>query len=216
MDRLPELRDVPEGFDDTALLAFITSGFHTLKESQPTAPPVFDFPGALTWLFKLVLTRAEDKALVLYRCGIVLLNPVAAISPPILSKVLACSSETVSRKVKGWTPANWDNDAKQALLSMYEVGVDPKNWVFRMPPRDSVFFRTQNLVFRPMEQIKQRVPEANEIPPAPMRPPMLLNRESLRTKKFATEVNISVAPITWTFNLEPLVRVDLRTNPNFH
>jgi hypothetical protein len=208
MDRLPELRDVPEGLDDAALIAFIAGGFHTLKESQPGAPPVFDFPGAISWLFKIVLTRADDKAQVLYRCGIVLLNPVAAISPGVLSKVFACSSETVSRKVKGWAAANWDTDAKQALLSLYDRAADSKNWVFRVPPRDSVFYRFS--VFRPMEQIRQRVPEANALPPPPRRSPMLLNLDRLRARGFTTGAVASVRPEQWAFNPEPLLRLDFR------
>jgi hypothetical protein len=55
--------------------------------------------------------------------------------------VLVCSSETVSRKVKGWAAANWDNDAKHALFNLYDRAADRKNWVFRIPPHDSVFYR---------------------------------------------------------------------------
>jgi hypothetical protein len=211
MDRLPELRDVPEDFDDTALLAFITSGFHQLKESQPAAPPIFDFPGALAWLFKLVLTRAEDKAEVLFRCGIILLNPMAAICPQVLSKVLACSSETVLRKVKGWPPANWDSDARSALLNMYDTRADQKNWVFRLPPKDSVFYRTQNWVFRPMEQVRQRIPEANAFPTTPVAPVMVLNPVRLRSRLVFRHVDASIAPATWVFNPHPIEELDFRT-----
>jgi hypothetical protein len=201
---LPDLKDIPEGLSDGQVLEFILTCF---REQQESAGSALEFTSCIGWILKLVMTRGEEKAMLLFRCGIILLNPYVAINYGLLSKTLSLPVEAVSRKVKPWPVADWDTEEKQGLLNLYEKGLEAKAWTVRKPPTDSVFFRFA--VFRPMEQIPQRVPEVNEIPPAPYRPGKLLNIERIRSRRHCSEVIMSEAPKTWTFNEEPMVKLDI-------
>jgi hypothetical protein len=212
MEGLPPLRDIPEALSDSDLLQLMKETFKALRESPPPHP--VDFTPCVQWILQLVIVRGEDKANLLFHAGIILLNPIVAINAAVLGAILSMTPESVTRKLKVWPAVPWDNDEKLALLNVYDRESDPRGWSIRQPPPDSVFFRfalsgSMAPVFRPMEQIMQRIPEVNKIPPPPYMQPSILNLSGIRSRRFETKVIRSEAPVVWTFDEQPVVTLDL-------
>ena len=202
---LPELREVPEGFTDDQVVTFICESFERAKSSDTGSS--IEFSDALAWLLKIIITRAEDKAAVLFRCGLIFLNPFVAVNAATLANTMAYpSADPVTRQIKQWSQASWDADDRAKLLAMYDNTADVKAWAVRIPPQDSVVFRVS--VFRPMEQIQQRVPEMEEVPGVPVRPPMQVNVERVGSHQFQRKEVANVPPFVWVFDTEAAVKMD--------
>ena len=202
---LPELREVPEDLDDEKVFEFIVSTFEEIRSAPE--PPQIDFNKDLAWLLKVIVTRATDKAAVLFQCGMIFLNPYVAFNASILSKTLGYSSaDTVTRRTKTWTQASWDSEDKARLIAAYDPGCETKGWTVRIPPHDSVVFHLS--VFKPMEQIEQRVPQINEIPAPVYKGPMIVNVDQIVARRKESAVIASVEPVRWKFDTTPLYAID--------
>ena len=202
---LPELRDVPEGMSDDDVFLFMTHTFQEINKLQD--PPQIEFNDALAWILKIIVTRAEDKAMTLFKCGLVFLNPFVLVNSAILANVLAYpSAEAVNRRLKIWPHAAWDIEERARILVLYDPIADVKSWVAKQPPPDSVVFRIS--VFRPMEQIQQRVPELNDIPAAQYKYPMQVNIDRVWRRRLEVQRVANTRPFVWTFDTEPAVTID--------
>jgi hypothetical protein len=202
---LPGLVDVPEGLSDDNVYEFIFITFSRLQEVEPEQR--LGFTDGLCFILKLVLTRAHDKAMLLYRCGLILCNPFIAVNIVALSKLMQIHSpDAISKKLRNFPSANWSHEEKQSLLHAYEKVCDVRAWSVRECPSDSVFMKFS--VFRPMEQIRQMVPGINPISPTPLVPAQIVNLGNLTTRNRYRQVDVSFPPKAWRFNLHPLQVID--------
>jgi hypothetical protein len=203
---LPDLIEIPEGLPDDEVFEYIADYFGELHSQDPAR--VMDFTECISWVLRVVIARGDDKASILFRLGIILLNPLLMINNSRLSLVLAFfSPETIARRMKNWPAANWSAEDKQCLLNAYERDIDPKPWAVKEPPNDSVFFKAGG--FRPMEQIRQRVPELNEIPPPIVKPPRVIHCANVVARRFHREVQVTQAPAKWEFDPRPLMTLEI-------
>lgn len=193
---LPELVEIPEGCEDEELFDCIQATFESRGEL-----PQIDINEDIAWILKVIIARGEDKAEILFHCGLIFLNPYVIVNANLLAQVMCYpSADAVTRRIKTWQPVQWDADEKVSVLNLYERGLDAKAWSVRQPPYDSSVFKTG--AFRPMDQIPQRIPEINEIPVAKVKPSTVVNVPKMVERRFATKQLFERKQWQWEFNTD--------------
>jgi hypothetical protein len=149
----PSLSEVPEGLHDDEVSDYILDYFSDIHTHDPTR--ALDFTVCLTWILQIIIARGADKAYLLFRIGIILLNPFLLVNPTLMSRALGFfSPRAIEKRMKSWPTVTWSDEDTQTVLDLYETGLDPDLWAVKEPPTSCVFFNCDG--FSAMEQIRQR------------------------------------------------------------
>jgi hypothetical protein len=149
----PSLSEVPEGLHDDTVSDYILDYFSGIYDRDATRS--LDFTVCLHWILQIIIARGEDKANLLFRLGIILLNPFLLVNPSLLSRGLCFfSPRAIEKRMKNWPTVTWSDEYKQGVLDLYEADLDPDLWTVKEPPETCVFFNCDG--FNSMEQMRQR------------------------------------------------------------